>query len=218
VTPLFLTQLLALSGLGFAAIALALRWRGTQQRPFPRDLSPVKGSPWTGIVYAFTLGMAPWAKESTRRHMLSYLRGVAFHIGIFTGLAALVLSPWWARLPETVQWLLALVTGFGAVFGALGEIARWAERNLRLLSTPDDHFAVILVSLFLAMTSLALLSPAWLPWMYLTGAVMLIYVPLGKIRHCIYFFFSRRFFGLFIGRRAVIHHPSPAPAAAIREG
>ncbi|MCJ7708413.1 MAG: hypothetical protein MUO38_12445, partial [Anaerolineales bacterium] len=63
-TPLFLTQLLALSGLGFAAIALALRWRGTQQRPFPRDLSPVKGSPWTGIVYAFTLGMAPWAKES----------------------------------------------------------------------------------------------------------------------------------------------------------
>ena len=43
--------------------------------------------------------------------------------------------------------------------------------------------------------------------MYLTGAVMLIYVPLGKIRHCIYFFFSRRFFGLFVGRRAVIHHP-----------
>jgi hypothetical protein len=101
---------------------------------------------------------------------------------------------------------------------ALGEIARWAERNLRLLSTPDDHFAVILVSLFLAMTGLALLSPAWLIWMYLSAAVMLVYVPLGKIRHCIYFFFSRRFFGLFIGRRAVIHHPSSTPATAIREG
>jgi nitrate reductase gamma subunit len=216
VTLTFLSQLLALFGLGFAVIALGFRWRGTQQRPLPSDRSPAKGSPRSGLLYAFTLGMAPWAKESTRRHMLSYLRGVAFHVGIFAGLAALVLSPWWVRLPEIVRGLLAVVTGCGAVFGALGEIARWAERNLRLLSTPDDHFAVILVSLFLAMTSLALLNPSWLVGMYLSAAVMLVYVPLGKIRHCIYFFFSRRFFGLFIGRRAVIHHR--LPAAAIREG
>ena len=72
-------------------------WRcaggGRSSGPSRRDLSPAKGSPWTGMVYAFTLGMAPWAKESTRRHMLSYLRGVAFHIGIFAGLAALVRQP-----------------------------------------------------------------------------------------------------------------------------
>jgi hypothetical protein len=36
---------------------------------------------------------------------------------------------------------------------------------------------------------------------------MLVYIPLGKIRHCLYFFFSRTFFGKFFGRRAVFPHP-----------
>jgi hypothetical protein len=61
------------------------------------------------------------------------------------------------------------------------------------------------VTAFLAATTAALLYSAWLPTMYAVSAVTLFYVPLGKIRHCLYFFFSRRFFGLFVGRRAVLH-------------
>jgi len=170
------------------------------------------------MLYAFTLGMAPWAKESTRKHMLSYLRGVAFHVGIFVGLAALAVSPWWSLLPAYLRWLLAAVIGFGAVLGLIGEISRWVERNLRAISTPDDHFSVVIVSLFLAMTCAALLTPVWMTAMYLVATIMLIYIPLGKIRHCIYFFFSRRFFGLLVGRRGVMHRASTAAGSAVREG
>ena len=189
----------------FAVAAFARRWRETQRRPFGVDRSPAKGSPQGGVLYAFTLGMAPWAKESTRRHWLAYLRGIAFHAGIFAGLAALVSAPTWAYIPQPIRLFGAALTGLGALCGLLGATARWAEHNLRALSTPDDHAAVLLVTLFLTMASLALLNAAWLPAVYLVSAVMLVYAPLGKIRHCIYFFFSRRFFGLFIGRRAVIH-------------
>lgn len=202
---LVITQILALVSLLFAIGAFALRWRATQQRPFAPDRAPAKGSPQRGVLYAFTLGMAPWAKESTRRHMLAYLRGIGFHIGIFAGLAALIASPWWTAFPMPLRWLFAAITALGALFGLIGEIMRRVEHHLRLISTADDHFSVLLVTLFLVATSAALLSSTWQPAMYLTSAAMLIYAPLGKIRHCIYFFFSRRFFGLFVGRRAVIH-------------
>jgi hypothetical protein len=143
------------------------------------------------------------------------MRGIAFHIGIFAGLAALLVSPWLELVPIPVRLLFAAVTGLGALFGVAGAVLRLAENHLRAISTPDDHAAVWLVSLFLAAASLTLWSSTFLPAMYLVGAVMLVYAPLGKIRHCIYFFFGRLFYGLHIGRRGIVpgllaHSPVPA--------
>src|SRR4030095_4471752 len=129
----------------FSVAALAIRAQRTRALPFAADRAPAKGSAQSGILYAFTLGMAPWAKESTRRHMIAYLRGVAFHGGIFAGLLAVVISPGWPLLPQPVIWLLAVITGAGAIFGFAGDLMRWMEHPLRELSTPDDHFAVLLV-------------------------------------------------------------------------
>ncbi|HKZ54179.1 MAG TPA: hypothetical protein VJ123_01780 [Anaerolineales bacterium] len=221
--PLVITRTVALLALSFAMGAFALRWRAAQRRPLaaepflPRngirraapggaaaDRAPAKGSPQRGLLYAFTLGMAPWAKESTRLHQLAYLRGIVFHGGIFTALAALLLSPIWSLLPKLLLYALAGAAAIGALCGVLGALARWFEPNLRALSTPDDFASVLLVALFQGLTGIALLNPAWLPALYLSAALMLVYAPLGKIRHCIYFFFSRRFFGLFLGRRGLV--------------
>ena len=50
----------------------------------------------------------------------------------------------------------------------------------------------------------ALINPA-LVWMFwLVSAVLLVYMPLGKIRHCIYYAYSRLFFGKAIGSRGVL--------------
>ena len=149
--------------------------------------------------------MAPWAKESTRRHPIAYLRGIAFHLGIFAALVALLTSPWWDIVPAFMRIGLAIISGFGAMMGVAGVGMRLSEENLRALSTADDHASVWAATIFSAATCFALLSPLWLPVMYVTAGAMMIYAPLSKIRHCIYFFFSRRFFGLFIGRRAVLH-------------
>jgi hypothetical protein len=197
--------LLVVLAAGFAVVAFAARWRAIMARPFARDYSPARGSASQGVLYAFTLGMAPWAKESTRRHWVAYGRGIVFHLGIFAGLAALVASPAWGWLPAPVRLVWAAGLALGAACGAAGAAARWLEPNLRAVSTPDDHLAVWLVTAFLAAGSLALFAPVWLPAFYVVAALMLVYAPLGKIRHCLYFFFSRRFFGLFGGRRGVIH-------------
>ncbi len=195
---------LALAALLFSVGAFATRWIQTQRLQFARDLSVPKDSVAHGILYAFTLGMAPWSKESTRLHMVAYLRGIAFHIGIFVGLAALLASPWFDAIPAVIRLMFALVTGLGAVMGVAGGIMRVAEHNLKAISTRDDHAAVWLVSLFLAAMTLALVSSAFLPAMYVVAAVMLVYAPISKIRHCIYFYFGRLFYGIHVGRRGIV--------------
>jgi hypothetical protein len=208
-TILLISELLVLTGLLAAIYSIYRRYVETKLRALPADRSPLKGRPSDGVTYAFTAGMMPWAKESTRIHLVAYLRGIGFHMGIFAALAALIISPAWGLLPAVLATLLAIVISLGALLGAAGGVMRIAERNLRGLSTADDHFAVWIVTLFMALAALAIWNPALLVPFYLVSAVTLIYLPLGKIRHCLYFFFSRTFFGRFFGRRGVFPHPEP---------
>lgn len=200
-------QLLALAGLLAGIYGIYLRYAQTKRRALPADKSPLKGNPSHGIAYAFTTGMTPWAKESTRLHSLAYLRGIGFHIGIFTAIGALLLSPFWTLLPPILASTLGGVLTLGALLGAAGGLMRIAEPNLRGLSLPDDHFAVWLVTVWMAVSAIAVWNEAWMAAYYVLSAITMAYVPLGKIRHCLYFFFSRAFFGKFFGRRAVFPHP-----------
>ncbi len=199
-----LTGLVSLAALVFCIAAFGWRWRNVQRLAPPRDLSRPKGEAGRGILYAFTLGMMPWAKESTRRHWVAYMRGIAFHVGIFAGLAALLASPWFTAIPFLIRALFGVVTGVGAVMGVAGGIMRITEHNLRAVSTPDDHTSVWLVSLFLAAMTAALIQLAFVPFMWITAAAMLLYAPLSKIRHCLFFYMGRLFYGLHIGRRGIV--------------
>src|ERR1051325_3237413 len=92
-------QLLTLAGLIAGLFGIYLRYTETKHRVLPADKSPIKGNISHGITYAFTQGMMPWAKESTRIHMIAYLRGIGFHVGIFTAIGAVIISPFWRYLP-----------------------------------------------------------------------------------------------------------------------
>lgn len=200
-------QLLALAGLLAGLYGIYIRYIETKRRALPADNSPLKGNPSHGIAYAFTKGMLPWAKESTRLHMIAYLRGIGFHIGIFTSIGALLISPFWRNLPPLLSSTLIWALTIGALLGAAGGLMRIIEHNLRGLSLPDDHFAVWLVTVWMAVSAVAVWNEAWMLVYYVLSAITLAYIPLGKIRHCLYFFFSRTFFGKFFGRRAVFPHP-----------
>lgn len=210
-TLLAITRIFALLGLGIGLLGILLRINEIMRRPFKQDLARPRGSERRGILFAFTLGMAPWEKESTRQHWLAYIRGILFHVGIFTAFgvlfASLWLSPWLALLPGWVMWIALALTAAGAVFGFLGIPMRLKGPNERLLSLPDDYFSVFLTSLFIALAAVVLLAPAWLPVFYVVTGVMSIYIPISKIRHCVYFFYSKFFFGYGFGRRGVIGQP-----------
>ncbi len=194
----------AIVGAVVAVVGCAWHVRWMFSLPFKGDVATAKGSASKGVMYAYTLGMAPWEKESTRRHMVGYLRGVLFHVGIFAALVVFVASPWATVIWPSVRLLLAAVACLGGIAGLLGLAARFGEHNLRAISTKDDYFAVALVNLFVLTSALAVLSPSAVPVFYVVSAVTLVYLPFGKVRHCVYFFFSRFAFGVFFGHRGVI--------------
>ena len=204
---IFITRTIAAIGLGLCLLGIAARLRSIMNRPFKSDLSRPRGDVRRGVLYAFTLGMAPWEKESTRRHWVAYFRGIFFHLGVFMAFGVLFASPWLDLIPRPLIWLAALVTAVGAVTGFAGVVMRLADENERALSLPDDYFAVFLTSLFVTLSFSSLLAPPALPVFYLVAAVMLVYIPFSKIRHCVYFFYSKFFFGLSFGRRGVIGQP-----------
>lgn len=213
-TLLLITQLLAAAAAVFCIAAFAVRLRTFTRLAVPKDRSTPKGDPNAGIAYALSLGMMPWAKESTRRHALAYLRGVGFHLAVFLSLALFLASLWLGLVPEAVRIGLAVLCGIGSLLALLGFFSRFIEKNLKAISTADDYFAILLVSLFLACATLMLIRPGTLPLFYLASALVFVYMPLGKIRHCIYFAFSRLFFGRFFGRRAVLPHNQQAEVSA----
>ncbi|MDR7418309.1 MAG: hypothetical protein QN178_05305 [Armatimonadota bacterium] len=215
-----LSQAATLIGLTVAVVGLTARWRETRRRAAPVDRAPAKGDPARGVRYAFTVGMAPWTKESTRLHALAYLRGVGFHLAIFAGAAVLLGRPVWPMLPPWLRAAAAGALGLGALLGAAGSVMRLREPHLRALSTVDDHVSIWLVTASLAMTGLALWEAQFIVPMYVAAALMLAYIPLGKIRHCLYFFLAKGYFGRFGGRRGVLppRGPSGQPASFVREG
>lgn len=204
---LAITRIIAIVGLSLGLLGIILKLKEIMNRPFKADLARERGKPGRGILFAFTLGMAPWEKESTRIHWIAYLRGIFFHLGIFMAFGVLLISPWLELLPEILVWLMLAVTGFGALFGFAGIYMRLAGPNERVLSLPDDYASVFLTSLFIALAFATLLWPSVLPAFYVVTGLMGAYIPVSKIRHCVYFFYSKFFFGMGFGRRGVIGQP-----------
>lgn len=157
-----------------------------------------KGDPAAGVRYAFTGAMAPGAKESVREHLPSYLLGLLYHAGLFAALALLLTTLCGWSWPRLLRGPLLVLLGLGLV-GGLGLLGKrlWSP-ELRGLSHPDDFVSNGLATVFVA---LALTGPttAWL----LSAILLLVYVPLGKLRHCLFFFVARRHLGAFFGRRGV---------------
>ncbi|WP_376790491.1 hypothetical protein [Thermoflexus sp.] len=178
-------------------------WKLWAHPPRP-DRAPRRSAAWRGILYAFTGGMMPWAKESTRRHLVLYARGVLFHIGVAVAFASLVILPWRYTLPPVLAPAGLLLLLMGALSGLIGVLTRLFDERLRALSYPDDYAAVALVTLWQAAGAASWASSEVLPLFYGLSALTLLAIPLTKIRHCLYFFFSRFFFGRFYGRRGVL--------------
>jgi hypothetical protein len=204
---LAITRIIAIVGLALGLLGIILKLKDIMNRPFKKDLARERGSVGRAVLFAFTLGMAPWEKESTRIHWIAYLRGIFFHIGIFMAFGVLLASPWLELLPKLLVWLAAAVTGFGALFGFAGIYMRLSGPNERMLSLPDDYASVFLTSLFIALAFATLFWPSVLPAFYVVTGLIGAYIPISKIRHCVYFFYSKFFFGMSFGHRGVIGQP-----------
>jgi hypothetical protein len=192
-----------LSGL-FSAGALSylfLKRRSLGNKPY---YSIPRGNALRGVAYAFGRGMMPQAKESTRLHIFSYLAGMTYHLGIFCGFGILFFRVFSLHAPAPGQNILRVAVGLGLLSGVGLLFKRILMPKLRRLSQPDDFGANIIVDIFLASALAASLDARAVPLLLGYSIFLFLYIPVGKIRHCVFFFYSRFLFGFFFGRRGVL--------------
>ncbi|MFA5795155.1 MAG: hypothetical protein WC980_08870 [Candidatus Brocadiia bacterium] len=189
-------------------------------RKYRADLAEPRGSKISGIIYAFTVGMLPGAKESISHHIITYLAGIILHIGIFSAflysaVQPLVTNLLFDRIADyyetgitifyvnyfTPAMLVLIPVGLACGLGLL--VKRVAVPRLRYISSFDDYFSNILVNLFLASSVYSVLQPGSYIMYYIETALLL-YIPLGKLKHCAFFPATRIMFGIFYGHRGIL--------------
>ena len=197
----------------FALVALTVlvvKTLSFGRRPF---YSREAGSRVSGVVYAFGKGMMPWEKESARKHPLTYAAGVVYHAGILAALVFLFCAVFSLSLPGTLLLVLRVALVAGGACGLSLLAKRVLSRTLRKLSCPDDYAANAIVTLFVILAGVRAWQPRVItpvgPFFYVVSILMFLYVPVGKIRHCFFFFYSRVLLGIFFGRRSALptRHP-----------
>ena len=190
------------------AAAAMLAQAAAVRKGAKREYSTATGSPWRGVLYSFTGAMLPWRKETVSLHRFEFLIGILMHAGIVWALAAL------AALIVRPQTGLALLRPGLAVFllsfaAALFLLVRRAHSSLlRSFSAPDDYVAVVATALFLLAAALGAVRPASVDLFLAAGFPLLLYVPLGKLRHAVFFFLARGAYGMKLGHRGVYPPPS----------
>lgn len=184
----------------FSLSILVLRTFSFGKRPLYAE---PKGNVKKGIIYAFGKGMMPWEKESAVKHLPSYIGGILYHLGILGGLFYLLVTIVSINLPTPVLLFMQIVLTAGAISGAALLLKRIFSTQMRVLSCPDDFAANIIVNIFVFAALLHTFNPGIIYFLFLTAIIMFLYIPLGKIRHCFFFFYIRILFGMFYGRRDI---------------
>lgn len=159
------------------------------------------GNPFPAIVYSFTGAMSPVKKETAFLHLPTYTAGILFHSGTFVSF--LLLGFLFFGVPLRYS---TIFSGFLAVTSISGFsilIKRIWLKKMRTLSNPDDYISNILVSLFHALVALTLIRGNLQPCLFIYCTFLLLYIPLGKLRHTVFFFTSRFHLGIFYGWRGV---------------
>jgi len=169
----------------------------------PVDYSSPRGSISSGVVYSFTGAMNPVKKESAFLHLPTYMAGILYHLGTFLSIFLFFLFILNFKIEG---WLSYPIAGYLVISGLAGVgifIKRILKKELRSLSNPDDYLSNLLVTIFQVLTMLIIFSQVFVPIYYIIVSLLLLYLPVGKLKHAIYFFAARYHLGFFFGRRGV---------------
>jgi nitrate reductase gamma subunit len=221
----FFSDDLQLMALGFMGIVYILRIRWLLKFKASRDRQTPSGSlntsSFKGIVYSWANIAMPWSMESTRRMAFFYAQFVIFHLAVAANIGMSFIIPYAPGLmkPIAVVRLLQFLFAAAVLIGCYRLYRRLSNPAMRLISTPDDIFSLVLLTAwslvsFFAAPNRPDLGEGPLMVYFIMTAFFLIYVPFSKISHYLYYPFTRFYFGRTMGHRGV--YPvkrSPQPKA-----
>lgn len=151
--------------------------------------------------------MLPWEKESAAKHIWTYIAGILYHVGILTGMLFLVTVLLRISLPVVILEMVRITLAVGMVGGLALLIKRITQPHMRILSDGGDYLANIIIDLLILSALATTFTETMLVPFSTIAIITFIYVPFGKIRHCVFFFYTRVLFGDFFGKRGVLPHP-----------
>ncbi|NMC84514.1 MAG: hypothetical protein GYA58_04445 [Anaerolineaceae bacterium] len=183
------------------------------------DKVPARGSKLGGALKSYLKGIIawpfiPWVKNTFKKNPLIYIAGGLFHLGLFVilvlGTAHMLvwkslLGISWPTLPLPIVDWMAAVTIIAMV---ILFINRLINPVLKLISGPAEYLNLLIV--FLPMvTGYIMTHHLWFPYEVLYSLhmlsvdLLLIWIPLSRISHFMFYFFSKAIHGADFGKRAV---------------
>jgi hypothetical protein len=192
---------IALGSLGICLFCSSLHLIRLVRLGKPVDYSAPSGNVSTAIRYSFTGAMNPGKKETALLHLPTYFAGIFYHLGTFLSIVLFFLILIHVPVTGMMNHLISLLLLISVACGTGILIKRIVKRGLRDLSSPDDYISNLLVTIFQAMTACVLFMDQLHPVYFLLSSLLLLYFPLGKLKHAIYFFAARYHLGFFYGRR-----------------
>jgi len=171
---------------------------------------PGRTTPRKGILYSWGNVAMPWAMESSRTNPFFYAQFVAFHLGVTSAIALLFIIPWAPGILENqfVVWTLQAPIAAAFLIGLGRVVRRFRNPYIRAISSPDDFFAVMLLTAWFFFAFLAVPNSTangeWhLLGYFFLASFFLVYVPFSKISHYLYYPFTRYYLGKSLGHRGV---------------
>ncbi len=118
--------------------------------------------------------------------------------------------------------LFQAVIGVAFVVGVMRIIRRVSDPYLRAISTPDDYFSLVLLTVWFGFAFFASPNRGVPEWILLTyfwlTAFFLVYVPFSKISHYLYYPITRFYLGRTLGHRGVYPMVRSGPGWAQTHG
>lgn len=198
----------------FMATVYFLRIRWFLKWPLAKERQPATGlgdtTPKKGEKYSLKNIISPWEMESTRSKPVMYAQFVLFHLGVVASISLSFIIPYGPGLLTSAAFVagIQLLVGAACLIGVMRIIRRVLNPYIRAISSPDDHFSLILLTVWFAFAFMAAPNDIsggegiMLTYFLLT-AFFLIYVPFSKISHYLYYPFTRTYLGRHFGRRGV---------------
>ena len=201
--------------LGFMGFVYTIRlfwifkFKAGRDRQKPSDNGTT--SLWPPMYSMLNVAM-PWAMESTRKSkgFGFWVSFVLFHLGVVAGIFLAIYGSLNQPFFE-IQYVAQLMMGILGVAFLVGLgriIRRLVMPVMRLISTPDDYFSLLMITGWfltgvLAQAHIAghLPSPIYLIVFLAATSFFLVYVPFSKISHYLYYPFIRYYIGKTLGHR-----------------
>lgn len=166
--------------------------------------------PMMGAAYSFFNIAMPWSMESTRTNIFFWVQFTLFHLGVVSAITLSFIIPYAPSLLNSplAVWVFQIFIGAAFLVGCYRIIRRIVSPVMRAISTPDDYFCLLLLTVWFFFSGLAAPNDVsggegiLLTFFFLT-AFFLIYVPFSKISHYLYYPFMRYYIGKSLGYRGV---------------